>query len=78
LVSYDADLEPKLDVAYGTTSNIKEWSRVDHLLAALCINRRPKFKTPASKRSTGTGDREVRKMVTDGNIANTERKYCEY
>jgi len=57
---YDADLEPNIDVLYGTASNVKEWSRFDHLLAAVGINRRPKSKATASKRRRDTEDRETR------------------
>lgn len=44
LVGYDPSLEAKLDVAYGTTNNIKEFSWFDHLLAVFFIHRRSKSK----------------------------------
>jgi hypothetical protein len=67
LVGYDADLEPKF-VPYGTTSNVKEWSRLDHLLAVFCINRRPKPPAAASERRAEPGNREVRENRQPVNI----------
>jgi hypothetical protein len=68
LVGYDADLEPKIDVPYGTTSSVKEWSRLDHLLAVFCINRRPKSRETASERRAEPGNCEVRENRQPVNI----------
>jgi len=39
LVGYDEDLEYKLDTAYGTTSKVKDFTWLDHLLGIFCIKR---------------------------------------
>jgi hypothetical protein len=62
LVGYDADLEPKIDILHGIASNVKEWSWLDHLLAVLCINRRPKPQANASNWRAEPEDREVREI----------------
>jgi hypothetical protein len=63
LVDYDASLEPKIDVLDGTTSDVKEWSRLDHLLAVFCINRRLKPAAIASDRRADPEHREVRETI---------------
>jgi hypothetical protein len=64
LVGHDASLEPEVDVPDGTTSNVRGWSRFDHLLAVFYINRRPTPAVLVSERRADPEDREVREQVT--------------
>lgn len=52
IVGYDADLDIKLDTAYGTTSEAKAFTWPDHLLAVFCIRRRGRYLSTTPGRSS--------------------------
>jgi hypothetical protein len=74
LVGYDAELEVKLDTAYGTTANAKEFW-LDHLLGVFCIHRRGRVTSTTPAMSTEAEADEVCKLTADGHSAFTDPSY---
>jgi hypothetical protein len=66
LVGYDAELDFKLDTAYGTARNAKVFTWLDHLLAVFCIHRQGRDISSIPARSIQGEEDEVRKMIADG------------
>lgn len=62
-VGYDADLDVKLDTAYGTTSEGKAFTWSDHLLAVFCVRRRGRYIPTTARRSSEPEEDEVYKLI---------------